>query len=275
MTYGALMDALSRRVMELTKASVHEKRSVAVGESAIGSAPIGDEGKAGSASEEVDGGAVAATLRRCFDLREEMDDAGVAPDGTTINTILSACGRAAEVRALSADALQKAFDLYDEMNSSDEADGARRVHVLGADQGVHQRGSIREGLLAVRPRDDPGSGHRALDHGLPGGDDCVLAPRRSRQGLGDLGGYAGRASGAGCDALRHPHRGRRQGRSARRRSASSSRWSARGSRPPPRCTRVARRHRRESRGRSRGVESAIAEVASRGLAVRWRCTTPS
>ena len=130
-TYGALMDALSRRVMELTKAS----KKGGDGGSSPGAGVDGvklDGSLNSNAESSIDGGEVAATLRRCFDLREEMNDAGVAPDGTMINTILSACGRAAEVRALAPDALQKAFDLYDEMESSDEDELAPDAYTYSA-----------------------------------------------------------------------------------------------------------------------------------------------
>ena len=69
-TYGALMDALSRRVHAVAK---------------------NDKSKnANARSEEI-----RRLLRRCFALREEMDDAGVAPDATALNSLLSACARAA------------------------------------------------------------------------------------------------------------------------------------------------------------------------------------
>ena len=69
-TYGALMDALSRRVHAVAKNDKNKN--------------------ANARSEEI-----RRLLRRCFALREEMDDAGVAPDATALNSLLSACARAA------------------------------------------------------------------------------------------------------------------------------------------------------------------------------------
>ena len=266
-TYGALMDALSRRVMELTKASVHEKRSVAVGESAIGSAPIGDEGKAGSASEEVDGGAVAATLRRCFDLREEMDDAGVAPDGTMINTILSACGRAAEVRALSADALQKAFDLYDEMNSSDEADLAPDAYTYSAlIKACTNAGQSARGLSLYDRAMTPGAG---IEPSIMVFQEAMIACSH----LADLGKAWEiwedmRVERVAPDAMLYATLIAVAGRAGKREEAERVVFEMEraGVAPTPEVyaslAGIAARA-----GDGAGVESAIAEVASRGLAV--------
>lgn len=94
-TYGALMDALSRRVLELTSAA---------------DLRVPDPAGASDVAREV-----GSLLDRCFDLREEMDDAGFTPDATLLNSLLSACARAAAIKPLAAAALDKAFTVYDEM----------------------------------------------------------------------------------------------------------------------------------------------------------------
>ena len=103
-TYGALMDALSRRVGALTGGSRAGGRKLRKNP---------DDAKRAEVSGEV-----GRLLRRCFALREEMDDAGVVPDACVLNSLLAACGRAAAAEDLSADALSKAFALYEEMETS-------------------------------------------------------------------------------------------------------------------------------------------------------------
>jgi pentatricopeptide repeat protein len=84
-TFGALMDSLSRRVID-----VHYN------------------------AEETE-----ALLERCFTLRADMVQRGVAPDAVVLNALVIACGRAAVMRPLRADALEKAFGVYDEMEHAD------------------------------------------------------------------------------------------------------------------------------------------------------------
>ena len=103
-TYGALMDALSRRVGALTGGSRAGGRKLRKNP---------DDAKRAEVSGEV-----GRLLRRCFALREEMDDAVVVPDACVLNSLLAACGRAAAAEDLSADALSKAFALYEEMETS-------------------------------------------------------------------------------------------------------------------------------------------------------------
>ena len=271
MTYGALMDALSRRVMELTKASIHKKRSLGGpnGESAIGSATVGDDAGADWAklSAEIDGGEVAATLRRCFDLREEMDDAGVAPDGTMINTILSACGRAAEVRALSADALQKAFDLYDEMESSDEADLAPDAYTYSAlIKACVNAGQSMRGLSLYDRAMDPSAG---IEPSIMVFQEAMIACSH----LADLGKAWEiwedmRVERVAPDAMLYATLIAVAGRAGKREEAERVVFEMEraGVAPTPEVyaslAGIAARA-----GDGAGVESAIAEVASRGLAV--------
>ena len=268
-TYGALMDALSRRVMELTKASIHKKRSASNGESAIGSGAGDDAGViGGSRSEEIDSsGEVAATLRRCFDLREEMDDAGVAPDGTMINTILSACGRAAEVRALSADALQKAFDLYDEMESSDEADLAPDAYTYSAlIKACVNAGQSNRGLSLYDRAMDPSSG---IEPSIMVFQEAMIACSH----LADLGKAWQiwedmRVERVAPDAMLYATLIAVAGRAGEREEAERVVFEMEraGVAPTPEVfaslAGIAARA-----GDGAGVESAIAEVASRGLAV--------
>jgi pentatricopeptide repeat protein len=270
-TYGALMDALSRRVMELTKASIHKKRSLGGpnGESAIGSATVGDDAGADWAklSAEIDGGEVAATLRRCFDLREEMDDAGVAPDGTMINTILSACGRAAEVRALSADALQKAFDLYDEMESSDEADLAPDAYTYSAlIKACVNAGQSMRGLSLYDRAMDPSAG---IEPSIMVFQEAMIACSH----LADLGKAWAiwedmRVERVAPDAMLYATLIAVAGRAGKREEAERVVFEMEraGVAPTPEVfaslAGIAARA-----GDGAGVESAIAEVASRGLAV--------
>ena len=268
-TYGALMDALSRRVMELTKASIHKKRSAPNGESAIGSATVGDDAGVigGSRSAEIDGGEVAATLRRCFDLREEMDDAGVAPDGTMINTILSACGRAAEVRALSADALQKAFDLYDEMESSDEADLAPDAYTYSAlIKACVNAGQSMRGLSLYDRAMDPSAG---IEPSIMVFQEAMIACSH----LADLGKAWAiwedmRVERVAPDAMLYATLIAVAGRAGKREEAERVVFEMEraGVAPTPEVfaslAGIAARA-----GDGAGVESAIAEVASRGLAV--------
>ena len=47
-----------------------------------------------------------------------MDDAGIAPDECVLNSMVSACGRAAACDSVAKDALRRAFAVYDEMESS-------------------------------------------------------------------------------------------------------------------------------------------------------------
>lgn len=122
-TYGALMDALSRRVLELT----NKRRGALTGsrDAPAASLPGASSADASSASSAAEPSAPAAlaeeiarTLRRCFALREEMDDAGIAPDECVLNSMVSACGRAAACESVAKDALRRAFAVYDEMESS-------------------------------------------------------------------------------------------------------------------------------------------------------------
>ena len=126
-TYGALMDALSRRVLELTmKRRAHGgaavgSRSDALAPSAV-AVEAGAAATAGASAADASASApdavaeeVARTLRRCFALREEMDDAGIAPDECVLNSLVSACARAAVCDAVAKDALRRAFAVYDEM----------------------------------------------------------------------------------------------------------------------------------------------------------------
>ena len=75
-TYGALMDALSRRVLELT----NKRRGASLEAASLPGASSADASSASSAAEPsapaVLAEEIARTLRRCFALREEMDDAG-------------------------------------------------------------------------------------------------------------------------------------------------------------------------------------------------------
>ena len=117
-TYGALMDALSRRVLELT----NKRRGASLEAASLPGASSADASSASSAAEPSAPAAlaeeIARTLRRCFALREEMDDAGIAPDECVLNSIVSACGRAAACESVAKDALRRAFAVYDEMESS-------------------------------------------------------------------------------------------------------------------------------------------------------------
>jgi pentatricopeptide repeat protein len=47
-----------------------------------------------------------------------MDDAGIAPDEYVLNSMVSACGRAAVCAPVAKDALRRAFAVYDEMERS-------------------------------------------------------------------------------------------------------------------------------------------------------------
>ena len=112
-TYGALMDSLSRRVLELTN---ERKRGVTTG-----GVPTTDDGSSSATAteESLDSSSeISRTLRRCFALREEMDDAGIAPDECVLNSMVSACGRAAVVDSIAPDALRRAFDVFHEMEHS-------------------------------------------------------------------------------------------------------------------------------------------------------------
>ena len=92
---------------ESTKGRAH--RRIARGGENCGKTP--DDAKRAEASGEA-----GRLLRRCFAC-EEMDD-GVVPDACVLNSLLAACGRAAAAEDLSADALSKAFALYEEMETS-------------------------------------------------------------------------------------------------------------------------------------------------------------
>ena len=112
------MDALSRRVLELT----NKRRGASLEAASLPGASSADASSASSAAEPSAPAAlaeeIARTLRRCFALREEMDDAGIAPDECVLNSIVSACGRAAACESVAKDALRRAFAVYDEMESS-------------------------------------------------------------------------------------------------------------------------------------------------------------
>ncbi|ACO61700.1 predicted protein [Micromonas commoda] len=210
---------------------------------------------------------VAATLRRCFDLREEMDDAGVAPDGTMINTILSACGRAAEVRALSADALQKAFDLYDEMESSDEADLAPDAYTYSAlIKACVNAGQSMRGLSLYDRAMDPSAG---IEPSIMVFQEAMIACSH----LADLGKAWAiwedmRVERVAPDAMLYATLIAVAGRAGKREEAERVVFEMEraGVAPTPEVfaslAGIAARA-----GDGAGVESAIAEVASRGLAV--------
>ena len=140
-TYGALMDALSRRVLELTSGGGGGGRAGggvgggggSVGGAAAAGAGVGARAGGAAGAAGVGGGGqgrgrgevsaetaeeVGRLLERCFDLREEMDDNGMKADPTLLNSLVSACGRAAAIKSLSADALAKAFDVYHQMEDS-------------------------------------------------------------------------------------------------------------------------------------------------------------
>jgi len=125
-TYGALMDALSRRVLELTNRGSGRTRDSSRDSSRVpplASLPTDAESDVSSPDALPDGDGylaeeIARTLRRCFALREEMDDAGIAPDEYVLNSMVSACGRAAVCAPVAKDALRRAFAVYDEMERS-------------------------------------------------------------------------------------------------------------------------------------------------------------
>ena len=115
-TYGALMDALSRRVLELIKRQSVEPRERGMRVSETDAESVAADAENGDAREIAE--EIARTLRRCFALREEMDDAGIAPDECVLNSMVSACGRAAACAPVAKDALRRAFAVYDEMERS-------------------------------------------------------------------------------------------------------------------------------------------------------------
>lgn len=114
-TYGALMDALSRRVLELT--TERKRRGAGGGGAAQTSLTNANDPVAPASAEDLTS-EISRTLRRCFALREEMDDSGIAPDECVLNSMVSACGRAAVVESLAKDALRRAFDVFHEMDTS-------------------------------------------------------------------------------------------------------------------------------------------------------------
>jgi pentatricopeptide repeat protein len=113
-TYGALMDALSRRVKELTHGqSSSSGANAGAAATTTAKAKHCDVDNTNGCADDVE-----SLLDRCFELKADMLDDGIVPDACVLNSLLSACGRAAVVKPLASEALRRAFEVYDEFEAS-------------------------------------------------------------------------------------------------------------------------------------------------------------
>lgn len=87
-TYGALVDTLKRNILKNT---------------------------AGSKRHSADEHQIRLDLNRCFALHDEMIAQGLQPDIALMNSLLNACSRAATVKNVRSEAVEKSSEVYAEM----------------------------------------------------------------------------------------------------------------------------------------------------------------